>query len=56
MTTHRFLHIETAQQLADKFRTARLAGKGWTRVHDRDFERETNELMFMGQVGPQRIF
>jgi hypothetical protein len=56
MTTHRFFHIETAQQLADKFRTARHVGKGWTRIQDRDFERETAEIRTMGQVGPQRIF
>ena len=56
MTTHRIFHIETAQHLADKFRTARHFGKSWTRAHDRDFERETDEIRIMGQMGPQRIF
>lgn len=54
--TNRLFHFETASHLAERFRAARHAGKGWTRVQDRDFEREMAELRAMGQVGPQRIF
>ena len=56
MTTHRIFQIEAAQQLADRLRTARHIGRSWTRVQDRDFERETDEIRIMGQMGPQRIF
>lgn len=56
MTTHRFFHIETAQALADRFRTSRHHGRTWNQINDRDFQRETNELRVMGQAGPQRIF
>jgi hypothetical protein len=48
--------IEAAQQLADRLRTARHIGRSWTRVQDRDFERETNELQIMAQAGPYRMF
>ncbi|MFN8045346.1 MAG: hypothetical protein U0Q08_04715 [Dermatophilaceae bacterium] len=56
MTTHRLFHIESAQALADRLRTARHHGRGWTRVQDRDFQRETNELQLMAQSGPYRLF
>ena len=56
MTTHRMFTLETAHQLADRLRTARLHGRGWTRIHDRDVQRETNELHIMAQSGPYRMF
>jgi methylmalonyl-CoA mutase len=39
-----------------RLRTARHIGRSWTRVQDRDFERETNELQIMAQAGPYRMF
>ena len=56
MTTHRIFQIEAAQQLADRLRTARHIGRSWTRVQDRDFERETNELQVLAQASPYRMF
>lgn len=55
MTTHRIFHVEAAQKLADRLRTARHIGQGWNRISDRDFERESRELQFMSQTTP-RIF
>lgn len=56
MTTHRIFHIEAAQHLADRLRTVRRAGRGWTRIDDRDFQRETTELNIQAQSSPYRMF
>lgn len=56
MSTHRIFHIEAAQHLADRLRTARRFGRTWTNVQDRDLQRETNELHVMAQSSPYRMF
>ena len=53
MTTHRIFQIEAAQQLADRLRTVRHIGRSWTRVQDRDFERETKRLTVHKQPKPK---
>ena len=55
-TTHRIFHIEAAQHLADRLRTARRAGRSWSQLQDRDFHRETSELNIQAQSSPYRMF
>ncbi|HPB71945.1 MAG TPA: hypothetical protein PLX71_03095 [Phycicoccus sp.] len=56
MTTHRHFSLEAAHHLADRFRTVRRAGRGWSKAEDRDLQREAAEIQIVAQAGPYRIF
>lgn len=56
MTTHRIFPIEAAHAVADRLRTVRHFGRGWTRINDHDVQRELNAMHTMSQATPYRLF
>ena len=44
-----FFSVDTARNIADRLRTSRHHGGGWSAHADRDIAREANEIHLMAQ-------